>query len=153
VPDTKLEAARLRVALDLGLVTVADVVAWSDSLIESSEHPDPAFLELSSMWKADPLDVWRALEAISEDLHTLQVLPWVLGLAHARLLAQPTYGKELAARLNSLSADLPEDFEDITWLAQAFQDAEDGYIAESVEDVREMLLKFIERFTARRTHR
>jgi hypothetical protein len=73
--DTRREAAHLRVALQFGLVTVADVVSWSDSNAQESDRPAPAFLELSSMWKAHPLDVLHVLRSMSEDVPANQVLP------------------------------------------------------------------------------
>jgi len=149
--DTRREAAHLRVALQFGLVTVADVVSWSDSKVQESDWPAPAFLELSSMWKAHPLDVLHVLRSMSEDVPAIQVLPAVLGLAHDRLLTEPAYGRRLAWALYLLYVEcgcvVPEELSDIGWFDDAFDLAADGSCG-SVEGVQELLLQFTGRFAA-----
>lgn len=53
----KNRATYYRAALLLGLVSVAEVVAWSDEVIAENSAIDPAFLEISSIISGDATDV------------------------------------------------------------------------------------------------
>jgi len=144
-------AAYFRLALRLGLVNLADVVPWSESIVEKSDRPHPAFLELSSLWKAHPLDVVHVLRSMSEDVSDIEVLPSVLALAHRKLQSEPAFGRHLAMALYAilvecdipLSRQLWEIEQEIIWFHNAFGLAP---LMGSVEDVEETFLQFTKQF-------
>jgi len=147
--DIQNEAAYLREALRLGAACVGDVVSWSDSVIAESAVPDDAFIEISSMHKAHPLDVLHVLESLSEHVSTIEVLPSVLGLAHEKLVVNPSYGRALAKALYGIYVkcdyNVPDELRDIGWFDDAFDLGAQGTYG-SVENALEELLQFTKRF-------
>jgi hypothetical protein len=147
--DIPKEAAYCREALRLGAASVADVVSWSDLVIAESPMPDIAFIQLSSMGKASPLDVLHVLQALSETVSALEALPEVLALAHAKLAADPGYARVLARALYgiyvSCGYEVPEELRDIGWFDDAFDLAEQGTYG-TADGVREELLRFTKQF-------
>lgn len=114
--------------------------------------PDIAFIQLSSMAKASPLDVLHVLQTISEKVSPLEALPEVLGLAHAKLVADPGYARALARALYGIYVDcayeVPEKLRDIGGFDDAFDLAEQGTYG-TVDGVREELLRFTKQFAER----
>jgi len=147
--DIPREAAYYREALRLGAVSVEDVVSWSDSVIAESSMPDIAFIELSSMGKAHPLDLLHVLQSMSENVSMIEVLAEVLGLAHAKLVADPRYGRALARALYDIYVEcdyeVPEELRDIGWFDDAFALAEQGTYG-TVDGVQQELLRFTKQF-------
>jgi len=148
-------AAYFRLALRLGLVNLADVVSWSDSIVEKSDRPHPAFLELSSLWKAHPLDVVHVLRSMSEDVSDIEVLPSVLALAHRKLQSEPAFGRHLATALYAIFVEcdfpfshLPNELceigQEITWFDNAFGLV--PMVFGSVEAIEEIFLQFMQQF-------
>lgn len=146
------KAAYLREALWLGLISVVDVVSWSDSIIAECSQPDYAFVELSCMSGASPLDVLNALESLSGDISTIDILPTVLGLAHQRLVQNPGYAMELARCLYGIyvkcNYQVTDELREIGWFDDAFGLAADGSYG-SVEQIQEELIEFTAQFVGR----
>ena len=137
------EAACLREALQLGLLGVRDVVAWSDSVIAETDTPSNALIELSSMWKADRPDAVAVLDSLCKDVPASEVWPAVLRLAYQRLLSEPGYSRQFARAMYFFAVDhgYPSA---AWWFDDAFDLAEQG-IDGSVEDVQRQLLEFVRR--------
>src|SRR2546422_4866100 len=95
------EAATLRVGLQLGLVSVQDVVRWANEQITATETPPEALLGLALMAHANPSDV-RALHELSTKVPILDVLPRALGSGVKRLRGDPTLGLIVARGLYQL---------------------------------------------------
>ena len=93
------EAAHLRLAIQLGIKSISDVIRWADSRIESTEQPDDLLLELSMMADSHPLDVMGRLGELSSSVAALDVVNTVLADAHASLIDDPSFGRPLARNL------------------------------------------------------
>jgi hypothetical protein len=63
--DTRTEAESLAIALELGLIEVADAVRWADERIAEMDLPETAFCDLSMSSKAYPQDVAHLLRTIA----------------------------------------------------------------------------------------
>src|SRR5512142_2383526 len=107
------QAAYFRVALQLGVCTVGDVIRWSDAEIARLEEPPLALIELALLENGNPLDVISKLYQLSAGAPALSVLRRVLGQAHEELVRHPELGPILARGLYQIYVEsgyrVPED--------------------------------------------
>lgn len=126
----KEEAEALRLALEAGLASVADAVAWADGVIVADTPADAAVIEVALAegrtsyemaallaavpGVADPVRVVRRhlgdlLRALDRDLeHTRRVVARLATMAWDDSLADPRFDAKRAALL-------VEDYEEATW--------------------------------------
>ncbi|AKV00140.1 hypothetical protein AKJ09_06803 [Labilithrix luteola] len=138
------EAEALAASLEIGAVSVADVVAWAHSVIEAEEQPHWSVCELATMGSSDKPNVVGALRevpgAIDHD--------WVRGRVVHRLaqgLAEDrTRADRIASALYRLAQadELPDrKLQSLAWWASDALDlADDGLIPETRDEVIDQML-------------
>jgi len=147
-PDPK-HAAYLRLALQLGVRSVSDIVQWADSQISALDDPTDSLIDLSLMAKSHPIDVMGKLGGLSGEVTPLDVAHEVLADAHAALLDDPSFGRPLAKCLYHFCVenDYPRDFIQCVGFDDDYALADQGLF--TVEDAYNGLLEYTETFVGR----
>ena len=142
-------AAYLRLALQLGVKSVPDVVQWADSRIKSAEQPDEPLLDLSLMSDSHPLDVIGEPGKVSGPVTPLDVFGAVLADAHAALLDDPSFGRPLAKNLYHfyVEKDYPGGFDECCALDDDYALSDQGIGTE--EDAYRRVLEYTRRYVDR----
>jgi hypothetical protein len=60
----KLEAEWLRMCLEWGIRSKADVIAWADRRVESTDRPHPSIIDVAMATNVGPQDVLDLLRAV-----------------------------------------------------------------------------------------
>lgn len=133
----KNEAEVLALALQIGAVSVSDVVAWADAVIAAEEHPHWSLCELATMSASYEPDVVHALREVPGVVDEA----WVRGeLVHrlAEGLAEDhTRADRIASALYQLAVAnaLPEgELLSLAWWAWDALDLADQRIVEDTRD-------------------
>ncbi len=141
----KAQAAYLRVALQLGVHTVSDVIRWADTEIARLEEPPFALIELALLENGNPLDVMSKLHELSAGRSALSVLRRVLGQAHEELVRHRESGPNLAHGLYQIYVEsgyqVPDDLALMIGFDDRFALARQG-IYETEEEVLRDLIEF-----------
>lgn len=149
----KAQAAYFRVALQLGVCTVGDVIRWSDAEIARLEEPPFALIELALLENRNPLDVMSKLYELSGGRSALSVLRRVLGQARGELVRHPELGPILARGLYQIYVEsgyrVPEDLARMAGFEDRFALAQQG-IYETEEEVLRDLIEFTGEFAHER---
>jgi hypothetical protein len=142
-------AAKLRIGLKLGLVTIRDVVKWCDSQIASRDQPEEALLDLALMNDAHPQDVFGKLLELSESVSAVEALPGVLADGVEQLRSNPGLGPVVARGLYQIYVDadyeVPSELLPIGRFDDEYDLAKQGSYG-TEEQVFEALLTFAEGF-------
>lgn len=138
--------AYLRVALDIGVIDVADVVQWADTTLATLENPPYALIELALMGRSNREEVmWQLLQVATPAISEAEMLSYVLAVAHTRLLSEPGFGRRLAEGIYRLWARhgcyLPGRLESCGYFDDAYGLADSG-IHGSAESIDRELLEF-----------
>ena len=145
----KREAATLRVGLQLGLVSVREVVGWADEQIAATDTPPEALLDLALMAHANHLDVLSRLRGLSTTVPSLDVLPRALKTGLHRLREDPSLGPVVARGLYQLfveaNYEVPDELRQIGQFEDAYALAKQGSYG-TEEGVFRELLTFASRF-------
>lgn len=84
--------AYLRCALDVGVIDVAAVIQWADATLATLQHPPYALIELALMSRSSREEVmWQLLQVAAPAIAEDEMLPYVLSVAHSRLLGDPAF--------------------------------------------------------------
>ena len=139
----KAQTAYLRVALQLGVHTVKEVIHWSDTEIARLEEPPLALIDLALLEKANPLDVLSKLSELSAGIPALSVLREVLGQAHEELLRQPSLGPILARGLYQIFVEsgykVPEDLAPMITFEDRYDLAREGTHGTEEDVLRDLI--------------
>lgn len=145
----KAQAAYLRVALQLRVHTVSDVIRWADTEIARLEEPPFALIELALLGDGNPLDVVSKLYELSAGAPALSVLPRVLGQAHEQLVRHPELGPILARDLYQIYVEsgyqIPDDLAPMIGFDDRFALAREGTY-ETEEQVLRDLIEFTRKY-------
>jgi hypothetical protein len=143
------EAATLRIGLQLGLVSVQDIVRWADEQITATATPPEALLDLALMAHATRLDVLAKLRALSPRVPWLDVLPRTLGTGVHRLREDPSLGPIVARGLYQLfveaNYEVPDELSPIGRFDDGYALAKQGSYG-TEEGVFQELVAFASRF-------
>ena len=107
----KEDAEVLRYGLKAGIRSVADALAWADSLIAADPHPDFAVIEVACGGNRRPREFAELLQEVPGECDTLKVMRRHLTHLRTVVAAKPERGSEVAAWLYrlALNGHLPED--------------------------------------------
>jgi hypothetical protein len=110
MPGQKEEAEVLRHGLMAGSRTVADAVAWADSLIAQDSHPDIAVIEVATSARRPPADVGVLLRHVEGEYDPVVVVRRAMTDLRRALGQDPARGPQIARWLYELatSGELPE---------------------------------------------
>ncbi|WP_443695446.1 hypothetical protein [Pseudomonas sp.] len=149
-PSIDDQTAYLRVALELRVLEVPDIVQWADDQISKDENPAYELIELALMGDSNLYDIANQLLRIGmPSLSCAEVLPYVLAKAHGKLLLDRDFGKVLAQGLFQSWVHSNYDFPDYLRLCGYFEDAyslaESG-VAGTVDQINQELLEFTSHF-------
>ncbi len=142
--------AYLRGALDIGVIDVAAVIQWADATLATLQHPPYALIELALMTRSSREAVMGQLlqvaaPAMTED----EMLPYVLSVAHSRLLRDPAFGRRLAEGIYRLwvrsGYDLPGTLQACGYFDDAYSLADSG-VHGHAEAIDRELLEFTQHF-------
>jgi hypothetical protein len=146
MPKQKEEAEILRYGMEAGVRTVADAVAWADTIITADPHPDFAVIEVSCSGRRRPREVVALLREVGGECDAVHVIRRVMADMRTTLSANPERGHESAASLYRLAVngDLPGEhfgvepysLEDIFQLARS---RTYGTLADALRDLDEYL--------------
>ncbi|NWE21125.1 hypothetical protein [Pseudomonas sp. P7548] len=142
----------LRVALDIGVIDVVDVVQWADTKLATLENPPYAVIELALMGRSNREEVmWQLLQVATPAISEAEMLPYALAVAHSRLLSEPDLGRRLAEGIYRLWARhgcyLPGALESCGYFDDAYGLADSG-IHGSAESIDQELLEFTAGFAS-----
>lgn len=139
------DAATLRVGLQLGLVTVTEVVNWADERLSVSTAPSEDLAELSLMTAADPRDIISRLRRMSPGISAIDALPAALARGVERIRADPSLGPVVARGLYQLYVEanyqVPPELVSMGQFEDRYSLAKQG-IYESERTVLQDLLTF-----------
>jgi len=109
IPGQKEDAEVLRHGLLAGCRTVADVVAWADSIIAADTRPDIAIIEVATSARRSRGDVMALLRTVPGDYDPVTVVRRFMADLRVALTAEPNRGPEIADHLYQLaiSGELP----------------------------------------------
>lgn len=147
------EAEALAIALELGLATVADVVAWADGWLARETQPHWVWSELA-LGASDPCDkVLGLLKEIPGALDESNARGLLLRRMHSRLTRATPRGREVAHALFQLAASDALDDPKVIALGRWADDELDlvrdgikqGTAEEVVQEMRRVLEEAIER--------
>jgi hypothetical protein len=143
------EAEIKRLQLLAGLVSVAEVVAWADELIEKSDLPETWMMDLSMSSHAHVEDVIAQLDTLSAGCDHLAAIRIILGQMYRILLHDRGPARQFAKVLFQLAVDhffdLPPDLGFCCGTDDSFDLAEHGYWIE--DQVTDDFIKHLEPFS------
>lgn len=142
--------AYLRCALDVGVIDVAAVIQWADTTLATLQHPPYALIELALMSRSSREEVmWQLLQVAAPAMAEDEMLPYVLSVAHSRLLGGPAFGRRLAEGIYRLWArsgyDLPGTLQACGYFDDAYSLADSG-VHGHAEVIDRELLEFTQHF-------
>lgn len=147
-----LTVAYLRCALDVGVIDVAAVIQWADATLATLQHPPSpyALIELALMSRSSREEVmWQLLQVATPAMAEDEMLPYVLSVAHSRLLGDPTFGRRLAEGIYRLWArsgyDLPGTLQACGYFDDAYSLADSG-VHGHAEVIDRELFEFTQHF-------
>jgi hypothetical protein len=105
VRNYKEEAETLRYGLLLGFTTVSDVVAWADAVLEASESPDTAIIDLAMAGHLTAPDVAVVLRDVPGECDPVMVMRILHGVMLRALDINNDRGSEIATRIYQLAAE------------------------------------------------
>ena len=111
MPRQKTEAEVLRYGLDAGVRTVADVVAWADTIITADPRPDFAVIEVACSGRRRVSEVVALLRDVAGECDAAEVIRRAMADVRAALAVNPERGPEIAAWLYRLAVngELPDE--------------------------------------------
>jgi hypothetical protein len=106
----KEQAEVLRHGLMSGSRTVADVIAWADSVILADSQPDIEVIEIATTSRRQPADVSILLRNVAGECDRLAVIRRSMTDLRRELAADPSRGPQIARWLYDLATkgELPE---------------------------------------------
>ena len=110
MPGQKEQAEVLRHGLMAGTLTVADVIAWADSVIETDPQPDIAVIEVATSARRQAADVSSLLRNVAGECDPVVVLRRSMSDLRLALATNPSRGPQIARWLYQLATngELPE---------------------------------------------
>jgi hypothetical protein len=138
------QAEALAIGLEIGATSVAEVVAWADSVITAEERPHWSVCELATMSKSYEPDVANALREVPGELDAIWVRKEVVRMLARGLAADRRRADQIASALYNLAMaeNLPTaELRSVAWWAwDALSLADEGVIQETRDQiVNEML--------------
>lgn len=111
MPNQKEQAEVLRCGLQAGVRTVADAVAWADSIIAADPQPDIAVIEVACGGLRRPGEMVSLLREVGGESDRVTVIRRAMADLRSALLANPARGPEIAGWLYQLATtgELPEE--------------------------------------------
>jgi hypothetical protein len=111
MPKQKEEAEVLRHGLLAGVRTVADAVAWADSMVAADPKPDIAVIEVASSARRSTADVVALLRDVPGECDSVAAIRRAMADLRTALASEPARGLEIARWLYQLgtSGELPEE--------------------------------------------
>lgn len=109
--DLKNEAEVLAVALEIGAVSIADVVEWADARIAMEDHPHWSVCELATLGASYEPDVARALREVPGIVDETRVRDGLVRRLARSLLEDRTRADRIASALYQLALanELPDE--------------------------------------------
>ena len=142
------EAEALAVGLDLGYVSVLEVIRWADDVIESGPAAHHSVCEVSLMLGRHPLDVAAALRTIPGSPDARAVERLITGHLAALLDKDLSRAHKVAAALFGLSLDGRIADPDLQamggWMDAVLHDAEDGIVGAEPDELVVVMLAALE---------
>lgn len=110
MPGQKEQAEVLRHGLMSGSRTVADAIAWADSVIAADPQPDMEIIEIAATSRRRPADVSVLLRNVAGECDRLAVIRRSMTDLRRDLAADPARGPQIARWLYELAinGELPE---------------------------------------------
>ncbi|MCG7373615.1 hypothetical protein MHL40_13175 [Pseudomonas luteola] len=144
----RLQAARFRDGLRLGLCEVRDVVQWADHQLARLENPPYELIEVSFLGSSIHEAVSK-LREFSESISVAETLPVLLSVANKRLQVETEFGPQLAEALYQIYIQnrsiLLESFSMCGYFDDAYSLASSGTFG-TEGDVHRELLEFTAEF-------
>jgi len=108
---TKDEAELMRLCLDYGLCSKADVIAWADREIETCDAPDPAVIDVALATRATTQDLLDLLAAVPGTSDVVSARAMFLGRVADALRHAPDTLPEVVRVLRrvALCGDAPDE--------------------------------------------
>lgn len=135
--DLKNQAEALAVALEIGVSSVRDVVAWADAVIETEEHPHWSVCELATMGSRYEPDVVHALRDVPGVVDKAWVRDELVRRLAQGLAEDRTRADRIASALYQLALknELPQgDLLSLAWWAWDGLDLADQRLVEETRD-------------------
>jgi hypothetical protein len=111
MPNQKEQAEVLRYGLQAGVRTVADAVAWADSIIAADPQPDIAVIEVACGGRRPAHEMVSLLRDVAGQCDRVGVIRRAMADLRTALVANPARGPEIASWLYQLATggELPEE--------------------------------------------
>jgi hypothetical protein len=139
----RTEAEILAASLELGLIDVAEAVAWADSEIAASDVPHSALCDVAMASRENNLDVAHMLRQLPGEIDRNRALRGVTRNAYESLRTERCTPRQVAGALYSLAMNnelLPDRLrQSALWFCDAIDLAEEGHIEERPEQVVEQM--------------
>ena len=145
----KTQAEAMRIGLSAGIYTVAGVVRWADTIIETRNAPDPAIIAVSLKGNDPASEVANCLFDVPGNGEYMEALRYVLRDLRRRLDHDPSSAEHIAQCLYQLASTTlwPEDEfgPEAYYLDDTFELLRTGTYRgahhDAVRDLRDYLLK------------
>jgi hypothetical protein len=137
--DVRTHATALQTALEIGAVSVDDVVEWARNVILETEHPHWSFCELALCSDKYPPDLTEFLSAVPGSANPAAARALVVRILSSSLWTHPERADQIARSLYDLamSGELDDSpLREVAWWASDALDlAGTGAISETRADV------------------
>jgi len=150
--DYRRQATFHRAALLLGLVSGRDVVTWAHDVIEEASEVPPALLDLVLVPPHDLTGLRRALQPMSDDTESAEVVAALLDLTERDLASgRRSYGDTITilSQVRRFLTVPPDLLDDIDGLVDDFMLASAG-VTGDVASVESRLVRWLTTFAGRR---
>lgn len=155
ITELRSEAESLAIALEFGIIDVADAVCWADDRIAESDVPHVALCDVSMSPKDYPQDVASLLRKIPGQFNHDSSIARVLQLALDTLKSQRRTPECVAKSLFDLvvaGALPPGELSDgAWWYWDAFDMARQGCIKKTAEEITHQMLSALSRAAGQRS--
>ena len=142
----KQDAEWLRMCLEWGIWSKADVIAWADRQVESTDHPDPSIIDVAMATNVGPQDVLGLLRAVPGQAEAAIVRARFFRELAGIIRNEPPAGSRVARILRSMAIN--GEAPDARTAAQmsCFDDDFEliQYAGRDEGEIRERLLAFLD---------
>ena len=110
-PASGASTGRMKIGLSVGVYTVADVIRWADTIIETRNAPHPAIIAVSLAVNEASQDVSNRLFDVPGEIDHTEALRYVLRDLRHKLDEDPSSAESIARRLYQFASSTfwPED--------------------------------------------
>jgi hypothetical protein len=143
------EAEIKRLEFMTGLITVSDVIAWADSLIEQMDIPDSEIIDLSLAGHSNSYELISILSEMAIGSDRFAAMKTVFGKMYSVLSQDVSHARKYSSAIMDFVVEnhynLPDDFYFMYGIDDAFELAEIG-IYGSVDEISKRFIEELKPF-------